>query len=394
MVTAVNFTPEDDQSQFDISLRAPEGTSLAAMDVLTNRLAAAVRKIPEVDFTLTTVAGDAAGTLNTATILVRLHPIEERDRDQFAVMSEVRTTLLPDYVKAGVRTAVSLGGGPGGGGGGIQFMVQGPDLDQLEKYSEALLAKARTIPGLVDVDTTLNAGKPEMSVLLDRPKAADLGVQVADAAEALRLLVAGDQVTTFNESRRAVRSAPARRGGRSRLAGGDRGAAGAVVAARHRHARQHRDVCGERFARDDQPHGPSAPGDAQRQHAAGHVTGDRAGGDCRRRGRAQLRPGVPRRLRRPLARAQSHRDGVPVGDRAVVHLHVSDPGRAVRVVAASGDDPAVAAADAAVRAAVAHHLPAVAQHLFGPGTAGALRRREEELDPADRSRQPAEGTAA
>jgi HAE1 family hydrophobic/amphiphilic exporter-1 len=51
----------------------------------------------------------------------------------------------------------------------------------------------------VDVDTTLNAGKPEMSVNLDRPKAADLGVQIADAAEALRLLVAGDQVTTFND---------------------------------------------------------------------------------------------------------------------------------------------------------------------------------------------------
>ena len=62
-VTAVNFTPEDDQSQFDVTMRAPEGTSLAAMDVLANRLGAAVRKIPEVDFTLITVAGDAAGTL-------------------------------------------------------------------------------------------------------------------------------------------------------------------------------------------------------------------------------------------------------------------------------------------------------------------------------------------
>jgi len=200
MVTKVNFTPEDDQSQFDISLRAPEGTSLAAMDVVANRLGAAVRKIPEVDFTLTTVAGDAAGTLNTATILVRLHEIDARKRDQFAVMSEVRNHILPEYVKAGIRTSVSLGGGPGGGGGGIQFMIQGPDLAQLEKYSAALLEKTRAIPGLVDVDTTLNAGKPEMSVLLDRPKAADLGVQVADAAEALRLLVAGDQVTTFNES--------------------------------------------------------------------------------------------------------------------------------------------------------------------------------------------------
>jgi hydrophobic/amphiphilic exporter-1 (mainly G- bacteria), HAE1 family len=199
-MTAVNFTPEDDQSQFDVSLRAPEGTSLAAMEVIANRLGAAVRQIPEVDFTLTTVAGDAAGTLNTATIMVRLHAIEERKRDQFAVMNEVRDRILPDYVKNGLRTSVSLGGGPGGGGGGIQYMVQGPDLDQLDKYSEALKVKARAIPGLVDVDTTLNAGKPEMSVLIDRPKAADLGVQVADAAEALRLLVAGDQVTTFNQS--------------------------------------------------------------------------------------------------------------------------------------------------------------------------------------------------
>jgi HAE1 family hydrophobic/amphiphilic exporter-1 len=198
--TAVNFTPEDDQSQFDVTMRAPEGTSLASMQVLANRVSTAVREIPEVDFTLVTVAGDAAGTLNTASMLVRLHPIEERQRDQFAVMSQIRDQILPAYTRAGIRTAVQQGGGPGGGGGGgVQFMVQGPDLKQLEQYSEQLRAKALAIPGLVDVDTTLNAGKPEMSVLLDRPKAADLGVSIADAAEAIRLLVAGDQVTTFND---------------------------------------------------------------------------------------------------------------------------------------------------------------------------------------------------
>jgi len=49
------------------------------------------------------------------------------------------------------------------------------------------------------VDTSLRVGKPEVSVHLDRPKAADLGVQISDAADALRLLVGGDQVTTYNE---------------------------------------------------------------------------------------------------------------------------------------------------------------------------------------------------
>lgn len=199
LFTAVNFTPEDDQSQFDVTMRAPEGTSLASMEVLANRVSTAVRAIPEVEFTLVTVAGDAAGTLNTASMLVRLDPIEARKRDQFAVMGQIREEILPAYAKAGIRTAVQQGGGPGGGGGGIQFMVQGPDLVQLEKYSEELRAKAMLIPGLVDVDTSLNAGKPEMSVLLDRPKAADLGVSIADAADAIRLLVAGDQVTTFND---------------------------------------------------------------------------------------------------------------------------------------------------------------------------------------------------
>ena len=389
-VTAVNFTPEDDQSQFDITLRAPEGTSLAAMDVLANRLGAAVRRIPEVDFTLTTVAGDAAGTLNTASILVRLHPIDQRNRDQFAVMSEVRDRILPDYVKAGVRTAVQLGGGPGGGGGGIQFMVQGPDLKELEKYSEALRAEAKKIPGLVDIDTTLNAGKPEMSVLLDRPKAADLGVQVADAADALRLLVAGDQVTTFNEHGEQyevhLRAEEAERGTQQAIA--------ALPVPSSRLGIVTLDNIAT-FAASDSPATINRMG-RQRQVTlnANMLPGTSQGAAQeadRRRGRGpQHGPRVPRRFRRPLARVESHRHRLPVGDRAVVHLHVSDPRRAVRVVAAPGDDPPVAAADAALRAAVADHLSAIAQHLFRVGAAGAVRRGEEEFDPADRSRQPAE----
>ena len=89
---------------------------------------------------------------------------------------------------------------------------------------------AKKEPGVVDVDTSLNVGKPELSVQLDRMKAADLGVQISDAAEALRLLVGGDQVTTYNEARRAVRGARARGAGQPPDRGGDRAADGAVDA--------------------------------------------------------------------------------------------------------------------------------------------------------------------
>jgi HAE1 family hydrophobic/amphiphilic exporter-1 len=97
-----------------------------------------------------------------------------------------------------VRPVATIGGG-GNQNAEIQFTVNGPDLKKLEAYATAVAEAARQEPGVVDVDTSMNLGKPELSVQLDRLKASDMGVQIAEAAEALRLLVGGDQVTTYNE---------------------------------------------------------------------------------------------------------------------------------------------------------------------------------------------------
>ncbi|HKB10502.1 MAG TPA: efflux RND transporter permease subunit, partial [Vicinamibacterales bacterium] len=198
-----NFMPQDDQSEFEVNLRAPEGTSLEATEVTTNRTAATIRqRIPEVDYTLVTVAGDPAKTRNLATIYVRLRPIEQRHRDQFTIMNQIRKDILPTAA-ADLRTSVQEVAVIGGGGAQnatIQFTINGPDLNKLEAISKHLVERAKNLPGVVDMDTSLNVGKPELSVQVDRPKAADLGVQIGDAAEALRLLVGGDQVTTYNEA--------------------------------------------------------------------------------------------------------------------------------------------------------------------------------------------------
>jgi HAE1 family hydrophobic/amphiphilic exporter-1 len=202
MVVDKNFTPNDDQSEFEINLRAPEGTSLESTEVITNRITNAIRsQTPEVMYTLVQIAGDGPKTRNLSTIYIRLRPIEERRRDQFTVMDDVRSRILPPLT-TGLRISVQQVANIGGGGNqnaDIQFIINGPDLVKLDTYSKQLVARVRQMKGVVDVDTSLNAGKPEVSVRVDRPKAADLGVQIADAAEALRLLVGGDQVTTYNE---------------------------------------------------------------------------------------------------------------------------------------------------------------------------------------------------
>jgi HAE1 family hydrophobic/amphiphilic exporter-1 len=197
-----NFLPNDDQSEFEIGVRAPEGLSVDATEVIANRIASGVRQLPEVDYTLVTIADDPAQTPNSGTIYVRLKPLDERKRDQFAVMDDVRSNVMPRFAAANLRTGVRPVATIGGGGNQnaeIQFTINGPDLGKLEQYANSVADAARKTHGVVDVDTSLNVGKPELSVKLDRLKAADLGVQVADAAEALRLLVGGDQVTTYNE---------------------------------------------------------------------------------------------------------------------------------------------------------------------------------------------------
>jgi HAE1 family hydrophobic/amphiphilic exporter-1 len=202
MIVNKNFMPQDDQSEFEVNLRAPEGTSLEATEVLTNRVANAVRqRLPEVDYTLVTVGGDPAQTRNLGNIYIKLTPIEARRRDQFAVMDEVRKNILPP-LSTDLRTSVqpvATIGGSGAQAADIQFVINGRDLRKLEVISRQMVEQVKNVPGVVDVDTSMNVGKPELSVQVDRPKAADLGVQIGDAAEALRLLVGGDQVTTYNE---------------------------------------------------------------------------------------------------------------------------------------------------------------------------------------------------
>jgi hydrophobic/amphiphilic exporter-1 (mainly G- bacteria), HAE1 family len=202
MAANKNFMPQDDQSEFEVNLRADEGTSLESTEVLANRIANTVRqRIPEVDYTLVTIAGDPAQTRNLGTVYIRLTPIEARQRDQFAIMDEIRKGILP-AVAPGIRTSVQQVAVIGGGGAqaaDVQFVINGPDLRTLDAISRQLVDRVKALPGAVDVDTSMNVGKPELSVQIDRPKAADLGVQVGDAAEALRLLVGGDQVTTYNE---------------------------------------------------------------------------------------------------------------------------------------------------------------------------------------------------
>lgn len=195
-----NFIPDDDESQFEVNVRAPEGSSLETTEVIMESIASRIREYREVSATLLTIGDDPQRTRNLGVIYVKLLPVDERDVDQFAVMSRIREEILPQYAALELRAQVTaVSPFRAGSSAPIQFWVGGPDFDKLATYADHLMDVIRAQPGVVDADTNLVVGNPELGVLIDRAKAADLGVEVQDVAATMNVLVGGLEVTDYYE---------------------------------------------------------------------------------------------------------------------------------------------------------------------------------------------------
>ena len=200
MMVGVNFTPTDDQAEYEVSVRTPEGSTLAATTTVLDRIARDLKGLPGVTDTLVTVGGGGQGAVNSGGIYIRLKPIEERIYSQQELMTATRELLkqYPKDLKTSVQPSNAVGGG-GSRNADIQYVISGPNIEKLGAYANELAEKAKTIPDATDIDTSLVIGKPEVQVKIDRARANDLGVSVTSIASALNTMVAGQDITTFSQ---------------------------------------------------------------------------------------------------------------------------------------------------------------------------------------------------
>jgi len=197
MIIGKNMIAKDDQSQFNVNIRLPEGSSLAETTKYSEAIARRIRELDGVTNTLNTVGGDNLGAVNESSIFVKLVEIGKRKLSSDQMATKVRD-MLKDHPSNIFLSAVAASGIGGGGTSDIQYYLQGPDIKKLAEYSDKLVAKARKVPGLGDVDSSLRSGKPEVQLDIDRERAADLGVSVMNVQQALNTLIAGQTASTFN----------------------------------------------------------------------------------------------------------------------------------------------------------------------------------------------------
>jgi HAE1 family hydrophobic/amphiphilic exporter-1 len=197
------FTPPEDQGQFIVRLEAPIDYSVEKADELFRPAEELLRKMPEVRAVFYRLG--IGGSINRAIMMTSLIPKNERKKTQMDLKKEIRQKLRQfPGLKVSAEDFSMIGGGqrqvP------IQYSIRGPDLAAVQVYAKQIAGEFSKLPGIVDVDTSLEMGKPELKVYIDRDKAADLGVDVATIAGAINLLISGEtEVTKYKDETRGKR---------------------------------------------------------------------------------------------------------------------------------------------------------------------------------------------
>ncbi|MDP3618186.1 MAG: efflux RND transporter permease subunit [Ramlibacter sp.] len=185
------FVPKADFSETSISFYTPVGSSLETTEAKARQVESIVREFPEVKYTLATLnTGNAQGKMY-ASIYVRMVDRKERKLSVDAMSGVLRDRLrqVPGITVTHVGLTDAVGGNKQ-----VEFSLQGPDLKELERLTALVNERIRTVPGLVDLDSSAKPNKPVLDIDVRRDAASDLGLSVAQIAGPLRTLVAGQTV--------------------------------------------------------------------------------------------------------------------------------------------------------------------------------------------------------
>jgi HAE1 family hydrophobic/amphiphilic exporter-1 len=188
------FVPKADFSETSVNFYTPVGSSLEVTEAKARQVEAILREFPEVRYTLSTInTGNAAGKMY-ASVYVRLVDRKQRSRsvDDLSGVLRGRLQQVPGITVTHVGLVDSVGGNKQ-----IEFSLQGPDQKELERIARLVMDRIRTIPGLVDLDSSVKPDKPTIDVRVRRDAASDLGLSVGQVGSALRTLVAGQTVGTW-----------------------------------------------------------------------------------------------------------------------------------------------------------------------------------------------------
>jgi HAE1 family hydrophobic/amphiphilic exporter-1 len=190
-----DFMPDFNRGEYQVSFKATPGATLRETSDRARQVIARLREIPSVDYTYTTIgeAGSQYRPVTEGATYVKLKPHSGGTFSEVLRAARAKVEQVPGLT-FGLTEAGAFGQKP------IQISVRGPEIDELDRISRALVTAMRGVPGTADIENSLEKSKPELRVNVDRQRASDLGIPVSMIAAAMQAGVVGQVATTIQDS--------------------------------------------------------------------------------------------------------------------------------------------------------------------------------------------------
>lgn len=195
------FFPALDEGDINIEVELPQGYTLEETSSIVEETEKRIGKFDEVKQILCQLGkiSDLDVGTNLALMKIKLVPAEERSITTSQMTSRFISELsdIPNTMfRVAARSSIS---GSGNGQAPIMLYLQGQDITKLDHLKQDLEKRMKTVPGLINLNTSSRSGKPEITLIPDRVKLAAAGLTVYDLAMALRASMEGLTTTRFSD---------------------------------------------------------------------------------------------------------------------------------------------------------------------------------------------------
>ncbi|HSD27282.1 MAG TPA: efflux RND transporter permease subunit [Vicinamibacteria bacterium] len=206
------FIPSQDMSRFGMRFQTPVGTSLESSERVLDQIERFLKSRPEVERYGGFLGGFGGGEVNSGFVFVTMkeqgeRPVDPKTGKRLSQQDLMDVTRQAASAIPGARIVMldfSQRGFSAGRGGGfpVEFNIRGPDWDTLGRSSRAIMEKMRESGLVTDINSDYQVGMPEVQVIPDRNKAADLGISMAEIGETINSAIGGQRVGKFKDKGR------------------------------------------------------------------------------------------------------------------------------------------------------------------------------------------------
>jgi HAE1 family hydrophobic/amphiphilic exporter-1 len=191
------FVPDEDEGRFLVFLKTPLGSNIDYTDDRLKEVQKVLASHKEIATYFTAIGLGQAGQVNQGLAFVRMVDPDQRKLKQYELLPILRKELAQIPGVRAFAAAVPIVGGQRGEP--LQFVLRGPSLNEVSRLSQELQQTLANDPTMGRLDLDLQLDLPQLTVQVDRTRAASLGLTARDVSEAINMLTGGVNIAKYND---------------------------------------------------------------------------------------------------------------------------------------------------------------------------------------------------